>query len=97
MNRTGEIRCETCSVIHGFSSDERRSIIVMVVLTGLALIACFVGILWFTIRTRFISEKPVNVVVQKNDVFHPDEDTFDDDIQPVTTTTTLTLEPTMHL
>lgn len=93
---TGEIRCENCLVTHGFSSGERRSIIVMVVLTGLALIACFVGILWFTIRTRFLPEKSVNVIVQRNDVFQPDEDAPEDYMQP-TTTTTLPLERDMDL
>lgn len=104
MNTTGDVRCENCLLSHGFSSAERRSIIVMVVLTGLALIACFVVILWYGIRTRFISEKTGNIVVQNNDVYQPEDDTLEDYNPPIdnprqaatTTTTTLSFAPDVN-
>jgi hypothetical protein len=63
MNQTIDILsipsiCDICQISHGFSSAEQRSIIVFVVLTGIAFILCYVGVLWYAIRTRFIPEKP---------------------------------------
>jgi hypothetical protein len=59
MNQTLDISsvstiCEICQTSYGFTSADRRSIIVMVVLTGIALLLCYVGVLWYAIRTRFI-------------------------------------------
>jgi len=61
MNQTVDILsvpniCDTCQMTYGFSSAEIRSIIVMVVLVGIALILCYGGVLWYTIRTRFIPD-----------------------------------------
>ncbi|CAF1546472.1 unnamed protein product [Didymodactylos carnosus] len=44
--------CIKCDTRDGFEAYERRSIIVMVVLTGVALILCVTGVLIFTIRDR---------------------------------------------
>lgn len=104
MNTTGDVRCEICLLTHGFSSSERRSLIVMVVLTGLALIGCFVGIIWYGIRTRFKREKLFETVAQNNEIFQPEDDTFEDYVPPMdnprqaaATTTTLSFSPGVNL
>ena len=86
MNRTNDIQCKTCWTNYGLSSTDRRSIILMVVLTSIALVICYVSVLWFAIRTRYVPEKTVDVIVHKNDVFEHDNDY----IQARTTTITTT-------
>ena len=68
--------CLICQTSHGFSSEDLRSIIVMVVLMGIALLLCYFGVLWFAIRTRFIPN-PGDVVLQDvhtNEAFDDAED-----------------------
>lgn len=70
--------CLICQTSYGFSSEDLRSIIVMVVLMGIALLLCYVGVLWFAIRTRFIPN-PIDVVLQHvhtNEAFDDTEDDF---------------------
>jgi hypothetical protein len=54
--------CDICQASYGFSSAERRSIIVLVVLTGIALIACYIGVLWYAIRARYKSEDKLTII-----------------------------------
>jgi hypothetical protein len=49
--------CDICQISHGFSPADRRAIIVLVVLTGIALVLCYAGVLWYSIRTRYIPDK----------------------------------------
>ena len=78
MNQTSLPRiCNICQISYGFTAADQRAIIVMVVLTGIALILCYVGTLWFAIRTRFISDKTSVVIaenVHTNQVFDKNED-----------------------
>ncbi len=87
--------CDFCQTSYGFSSADRRSIIVLVVLTGIALILCYVGVLWYAIRTRFIPDDKLPIIpenVYKNQAFDNDEDQ-DGDIEnnvPTMIDTTMT-------
>lgn len=86
MNQTIDILsipsiCDICQISHGFSSAEQRSIIVFVVLTGIAFILCYVGVLWYAIRTRFIPEDKLPIItenVYKNQAFDNNEDQDED-------------------
>lgn len=67
MNETGTNSslvwiCEFCQTSYGFSSADRRSIIVLVVLTSIALIACYIGVLWYAIRTRYKPEDKLAII-----------------------------------
>ena len=80
MNRTSPIQavCDICQISYGLSSADRRAIIVMVVLAGIALILCYVGTLWFAIRTRFIPDEKSDIIVESvhtNEAFNNNEDT----------------------
>jgi hypothetical protein len=86
MNITNDIQCKICWTNNGFSSNDRRSIILMVVLTSIALIICYVTVLWYAIRTRFVPEKTADVIVHKNDAFNHEEESHEDYIQARTTT-----------
>jgi hypothetical protein len=94
MNITNDIQCIICSTNNGFSSADLRSIIVLVVLTSIALAVCYVGVLLYAIRTRFVPEKTSNVIVHNNDAFKNGEELYEDFVQPIdnsrqaTTTTT---------
>ncbi|CAF3626627.1 unnamed protein product [Rotaria socialis] len=82
MNKTVEnfavpATCTICQTSHGFSSADRRAIIVMVVLTGVALILCYVAVLWYAIRTRFIRNIKSLIIPEsahENSVSDGDED-----------------------
>lgn len=68
--------CEICQTSYGFSVADRRSIIVMVVLTGIALILCYVGVLWYSIRTRFIPDDKLVLIPESiyvNPAFNDNE------------------------
>jgi hypothetical protein len=66
MNKTVDIlaECIICQTSYGLSSADRRSIIVMVVLTAIALILCYTGVLWYAIRTRFIPDKNADMPLE---------------------------------
>ncbi|CAF1127403.1 unnamed protein product [Rotaria sordida] len=87
MNVTGNIQCDICKTSHGFSSADQRAIIVMTVLVAIALVFCYVGVLWFAIRTRFKLSKNSNVIdhtMHKNETFNnDDEENFDEYVQPI--------------
>ena len=73
--------CEFCQISYGFSAADRRSIIVLVVLTGIALILCYVGVLWYAIRTRFIPEEKLPIIpeiIYANQTFDNDEEQYGD-------------------
>jgi hypothetical protein len=73
--------CDFCQTSYGFSSADQRSIIVLVVLTVIALILCYVGVLWYAIRTRFIPEDKLPIItenVYKNQAFDNNEDQDED-------------------
>ncbi|CAF0860093.1 unnamed protein product [Adineta ricciae] len=62
MNATDDISiiygvCTSCQISYGFNSADRRAMIVLIVLAAVALVSCYVGVIWFTIRTRYIPEK----------------------------------------
>ena len=87
MNKTVDVGsvhglCLNCQTSYGFSSADRRSIIILVVLATIALVLCYVSVLWFAIRTRFVPEPPPIITVtnvQFNAAFN-DRDEFDDDL-----------------
>ena len=65
--------CDICQISYGFSSADRRSIIVLVVLTGIALIACYIGVLYFAIRARYKPEDKLAIIPDNtctNQAFH---------------------------
>lgn len=73
--------CKTCQISDGFSSTERRGIIVLVIFVSLALAGCFVGVLWYAIRTRTIIEPDQQLIMtemQRNDAYNPDDETTSD-------------------
>ncbi|CAF1141953.1 unnamed protein product [Rotaria magnacalcarata] len=82
MNKTVEnfalpATCTICQTSHGFSSGDRRAVIVMVVLTGVALILCYVAVLWYAIRTRFnrnVKSLIIPESAHENSVSDGDED-----------------------
>jgi hypothetical protein len=81
MNQTVDISsissvCTICQTSYGFSSADRRSIIVMVVLTGIPLILCYIGVLWYAIRTRFIPDDKKQLIIVDNIITN---EAFDDD------------------
>ena len=82
--------CQTCQISSGLSATERRGIIVVVVLVSLALAGCFVGVLWYAIRTRTVVESDRQIVMeqmQRSDSYQPDEETMSDlhrDTVPIT-------------
>jgi hypothetical protein len=86
MNLTGDILCKTCQTTNGFSSADRRSIIVLVVLTSISLALCYAGVLWFAIRTRVISNINTNIIVQNNEAFHDEGEQFEEFVQPIDNT-----------
>ena len=97
MNKTVDVAlihglCLNCQTSYGFSSADRRSIIILVVLAAIALLLCYVSVLWFAIRTRFISEPPPPILAVTNLQFNPtfnERNEFDDDLgKPVATTRT---------
>lgn len=82
--------CEICQISYGFSPADRRSIIVMVVLSGMALVLCYIGVLWYAIRTRFTSPEDL---MMKSEHVHTNE-AFTNDIQDeVKSITNYTAEP----
>ncbi|CAF0807947.1 unnamed protein product [Rotaria sordida] len=84
--------CNNCQTSYGFSSADQRSIIVMVVLTGVALVLCYVGVLWFAIRTRFIPDEEPLIIPEnthKNLAFDENEDR-EENLQIVVNTTPIT-------
>jgi len=100
MNQTVDILsishiCDTCQTSHGFSSAEIRSIIVMVVLVGIALISCYAGVLWYTIRTRIIPDDKLIIMaenVHTNPAYDNEEHSGDieENIQNIVNTTAIT-------
>jgi len=81
MNITGDILCYTCQTSNGFTSAELRGIIVLVVIVSIVLILCYVGVLWFGIRSRFISDKKssnviVDGFVHNNEAFNNQEEEY---------------------
>ncbi len=83
MNITSNIQCKICSTNNGFSSADRRSIIVMVVLTSIALAICYVSVLWYATRTRFKSKKTPDDIVYKNNAFNNEEELYEDYVQSI--------------
>lgn len=72
--------CKICEISSGFNSTDRTSIIVMVVLTGVALVLCYAGVLWYAIRTRFLLNDQALIIpenVHKNSAFDKDETQFE--------------------
>lgn len=68
--------CDICQTSYGFTAADHRAIIVMVVLTGVILIVCYTGVLWFAIRTRFIpviNSIIASEVVHQNSAFSSDD------------------------
>ncbi|CAF1252229.1 unnamed protein product [Rotaria sp. Silwood1] len=87
--------CHNCQTSYGLSSADRRSIIVMVVLTGVALILCYIGVLWFAIRTRFIPDEESLIALEhmhKNLAFNDDVKNEDkeENVQSMVNTTAVT-------
>jgi len=78
----GNSLCGTCQTSNGFSSAEQNSIIILVVLTIIPLILCYVGVLWFAIRTRSTPEKESNVTTHNNEAFNNDVEDYDEYVQP---------------
>jgi hypothetical protein len=81
MNITGDILCYTCQTSNGFTSAEQRGIIVLVVIVSIVLILCYTGVLWFGIRSRFISDKKSsNVIVDgsmhNNEAFNNEDEEY---------------------
>ncbi len=77
--------CEFCQTSYGFSSADQRSIIVLVVLTVIALILCYVGVLWYAIRTRFIPEDKLPIIpetVHKNQAFDDQDGDVESNLSP---------------
>ncbi|CAF0857507.1 unnamed protein product [Adineta ricciae] len=69
MNATGNISilygvCTTCQISYGFSSADRRAMIVLIVFAAVALVSCYVSVIWFTIRTRYIPEKSLLIPME---------------------------------
>jgi hypothetical protein len=104
MNQTVDILsipsiCDICQTSHGFSSADQRSIIVMVVLTGIALILCYIGVLWYAIRTRFTPDEKLLIIVEDihtNEAFSNDEKQdgdIEENVQNMVDTTTI--QPTV--
>ncbi|CAF2601280.1 unnamed protein product [Rotaria sp. Silwood2] len=91
--------CNNCQTSYGLSSADRRSIIVMVVLTGVALILCYVGVLLFAIRTRFIPDKESLIMsenIHENSVFNADDvqnEDKEENLQGAVNTTAITTAP----
>lgn len=54
--------CDICQLSSGLSSADRRSIIVLVVLTAIALVACYIGVLCYAIRTRYLPEEKLAII-----------------------------------
>lgn len=99
MNATDEILCETCQISSGFTSADRRAIVVMVVLVSLALIACYTGVLWYTIRKRYIKKDDQEItIVQSNEAFeHNNDEPFEDFVQPIDENRQKTTESNQHV
>jgi hypothetical protein len=85
MNVTSDAVCNTCQTSNGFSSAEQRSIIIMVVLASIILVLSYVGVLWYAIRTRFISDK-YSSVVNNNEAFNGEEEEHDQPVQTMNNT-----------
>jgi c-di-AMP phosphodiesterase-like protein len=67
--------CIICQTSHGFSSADQRAIILMVILTGIVLVSCYVTVIWYAIRTRSIQQMVTNI--QLNPTFDNHE-TFEE-------------------
>ena len=95
MNQTDGIQslqrvCAICQTSYGFSAADQRAIIVLVVFVAVILVGCYVGVLCFTIRTRFIPDgKSLSMMENSvtNQAFNPDDDDEEDDVQRVDPTT----------
>ncbi|CAF0826013.1 unnamed protein product [Adineta steineri] len=81
MNNTVDISsisaiCTICQTSYGLTSADIRAIVVLVILTSIALVICYTGVLWFAIRTRFIPDKKAIIEedVITNQAFNYDED-----------------------
>lgn len=78
MNATNAPICYTCQTSLGFSPADRTSLIIMVVLTGVALISCYIGVLWFAIRSREKAKKDsIDENMHRNEAFNNNEDPED--------------------
>lgn len=76
--------CDICQISSGFSAADRRSIIVLVVLTLIALIACYTGVLWFAFRTRYLPEDNLTIIpnsVYINGAFDDKDEEEQDDLK----------------
>ena len=85
MNVMDDNSCHTCQTSHGFSAAERQSIIIMVLLTAFALVSCYVGVLWFAIRTRSSPNKDAELTdqnVRTNKAFN-DEQQDNENLEPM--------------
>ncbi len=86
VNTTSDMICQTCQISNGFSAADRRSYITLVSFVCIALISCYIGVLWFAIRTRFIPDKtPKVTTMHTNEAFNNnnEDDDYDDYIQPI--------------
>lgn len=84
MNVTQAPICETCQLAFGLSTADQHSIIILVILTGIALIACFVSVLWYAYRTRTLPEKDLeDITTHNNDAYNDQDLDYDDYVQPV--------------
>jgi cell division septal protein FtsQ len=101
MNITTDVVpiCSTCQTSNGFSSADQRSIILMVVLTSIALLGCYVGVIWYAALTRFVLDKSPQVIAHSNETFNTEEEQDDEFVQPVgnTTTTQVQFSDTIQL
>ncbi|CAF2111179.1 unnamed protein product [Rotaria magnacalcarata] len=96
MNATDGMPCNICLTSYGFTSADHRAIILMVVLVAIALVACYVSVLWFAIRTRYKPDKTVNVIdttVHDNEAYNIEEE-YDEDIVHEIETARISILPT---
>lgn len=100
MNRTQavpslSIVCATCEASNGFTSADLRALVIVVVFLAVALVGCYVGVLWFAIRTRLISADKSLIVLENvvtNQAFNEDED----DVLPANNAVTSPAAVIMH-
>lgn len=101
MNVTGDIFCYTCETSNGFGTTEGRGLIILVVLVIFVLVSCYVGVLWFGIRSRFIPDKTLNVVgdtsVHNNEAFNNDVEQDGENIQSTDTPRRTPITTTEHI
>lgn len=78
MNTTEDIICEPCQTKNGFSSADQRSIILVVILTTIALVSCFISVLWYAFRTRTMPEIDTSITTNNNEAFNDEDADYDD-------------------